>query len=151
MFESPSLPSKAIGILHAQALEPYTGRKATREDLTRAMDKQKNLVSQAGKVNRLVKIPPTIHQKIKEIAQQRGLRVYELYSQIVSDFLNETKKSSMTVEYLVHQFDAKNQTIKLKEHILADIKERVLRDAVSENRIMFTAIMKFARKNSLIT
>lgn len=150
MFESPSLPSKAIGILHAQALEPYTGRKTSREDFTRAMDKQKNLVSQAGKINRLVKIPPATHQKIKEFAQQQGLKTYELYNQIVSDFLRETEKTSVTIEYLVHQFDAKNKNIQLREDVLADVKERVLRDAVSENRIMFTAIMKFAKKMSFI-
>lgn len=124
----------------------YTRFRRVIEHHQREMNEQKKPLAHFGKVNRLVKVPPVLHKKIKEVAKQRGLKLYELYSQIVYDFLKEAKTPTRSIQYLVHQGDVKNQTIHLKEEIVADLKEIVLRDSVSENRIIFTAIVYFSKK-----
>ena len=133
-------------ILLTNELITYTKVRQVIEHHQREMNEQKKPLAHFGKINRLVKIPPVLHKKIKEIAKQRGIKLYELYSQIVSDFLKEAKMPTISIQYLVHQGDVKNQTIHLKEEIIADLKEIVLRDSVSENRIIFTAIVHFSKK-----
>lgn len=129
----------------------YTKGKQVIECLPRIMNKNKKIRVHYGRVNRVVKLDSNIHKSLKELAKNRLLSISELYDQMVRDFLEETKNPGSQTQYLFHQNDAKKISIYLSEKTVNAVKERAVRDLTTENRIVFTAVTKFAEKNNLLT
>lgn len=115
------------------------------------MNEQKKLKAYYGRVNRILRIPVDVHQAIKNVAKKQSLTVSEMYDRIVVHFLNEIKNSESPVPYRYHQGNAKKTSVYLKEETLNEVKSLVIRDSAPENRIIFTAIMRFVDENLLLT
>lgn len=115
------------------------------------MKKNKKPQTRSGRVARLIKMPIHVHEMFKVMAVAQSKTVSGLYDEIISNYLFKNRIAKGTAEYLLHQGYAKPVSLSLKEEIVADIKALAARDSVSENRVMFTAIMRFAKENSLLT
>lgn len=111
----------------------------------KAMPEEKKIQVRSGRISRLFKLPVGAHEKIKHLAKQQGVAAYDLYDQIIEDFANCYLTQETKPDYLFHQGEAKNTKVALKEKIVLKVKKLAKRDAVAENRIMFTAVMLFCR------
>lgn len=117
----------------------------------KAMKKNKKPKTRSGRVARLIKMPINVHEVFKALAAAQSKTVSGLYDEIISNYLFKNGFSKGPAEYLLHQGYAKPVSLSLKEEIVVDIKSLAARDSVSENRVMFTAIMRFAKENCLLT
>lgn len=103
-----------------------------------------------GRINRIIKLPIGLHQEIKALALVQSLPVSHLYDKIISDFIKEHQVLRKSVDYLFHKGSVEKVAIPLKKNVVYDVKSLVGSDSVSENRIIFTAIVRFSRTNSLL-
>lgn len=129
----------------------YTRERQSRECLPKTMNKSNKLKGTNGRINRLLRIPVEVHQAIKIAAKERSLTVSEMYDQIIGKFLIDAKNPEKNLHYLYHHGSAKKTSIYLLEQTLDEVKSLAERDDTPENRIIFTAIMRFVDDNLLLT
>lgn len=149
LFSNAAVQDNISSLTYEQT--SYTKGRQVIECLPRVMNKNKKIRVHYGRVNRVVKLDSNVHKSLKELAKKRLLSISELYDQLVRDFLEETKNPGSQTQYLFHQNDAKKISIYLREKTVNAVKERAVRDLTTENRIVFTAVTKFAEKNNLLT
>lgn len=71
-----------------------------------------------------------------------------LYDEITESFVQKKLATTGPAEYLYSSGETKYINVSLKEEVVLRIKTLAVRDAVPENRVIYTAVMHFA-KNSL--
>lgn len=109
--------------------------------------KIRNPKVRGGKIYRIVKMPVSLHEKIKELAGKNSKKISQSYEEIINDFLTRIGEKDQPVNYLFHQGIIKDITFGLSVETADAIRTLSIAQSVPETRIMFTAIVQFAEKN----
>lgn len=99
-----------------------------------------------GKIKRAFSQPFGWHAKIKLAAASNGLSASEFYSQIIETFVDNELSNTGPADYLLPGKDSEIKTILLRELVVHKVKLLATRDFIAENRVMFTAMALFAKK-----
>lgn len=105
----------------------------------------------SGRVPRIVRMPESLHEKIKAMAKSSSKSTASLYEEIFGNFLTEINESQQPINYLFHRGVVRQIPFSLKEELVHAIKAVSKAQSVPETRIMFTAIVRFAEKNGWAT
>lgn len=121
-------------------------KKGNAKTLPMIKEKTKKPKVKSGRIPRIFKLPIGVHEKIKQNAKMCGVSAAEIYDDLIDDFVSERLSATKSLDYLYHKGKVENVSVSLKEEVVYKVKELASRDVTSENRVMFTAVMQFARK-----
>lgn len=95
-------------------------------------------------------MPSSMHNAISIYAKKNNLKSYEVYSQIIDEFLEFVENSEKPPSYQECPKDSLKRSIALFEETMQGMKALKQRDRVTDYRLMYTAAMRFIEKNNLL-